>query len=534
MAIYAKKENGELSPLNLHGYIGKDGVTPEVNIEVNRVPLGQNVEVVKNDNDSSVDYVFNIPHADVSNKDKIDYMGNKYSSLKDTSDANVEWLLDDFNTVHYEGQQITATNTFEKQVKSAKIAGKTHLYRIHYGEVLNDYSIISNTGEVHRLSGWVAIQNLIKLLPGNYIIEDDGQGGDGYTYIYFYDIGGGYRGSEARLDLAASHRFSLTEVSYIRLTRRRSNVSELKILSEDEVKIESSREIKIKVSNSSEIEITEANVEAGKYINAISGATESTSAKLGIFSCPVEAGEQYVYEGIKYCSNLVSSTNGGRMSWKLSNGRKDYTADNKEDTIISVDCTGNITLTVDMENLDKIRFRNINDPLTPKVKVFSIPEDVVLRGIGEIKDEMDLNTGIITRRVSIRDYQDEDELNSNFITDGTQTLYPLVEEVEEKIDLLGQRLYTFSGISNYRCISSDQVTTPTLSIDVPVNISSLAITNNDLLLNQDSNLQNLEESITLQEELLEENKKVNLELLSLVNTLKFNNTTLEIMKGDEE
>lgn len=67
--------------------------------------------------------------------DMVDYVGNQHNSLKAKNDADVEWLLDkinsiqgeveEVNTIHYEGQHITATNTIEGEAKSAILKGQT-------------------------------------------------------------------------------------------------------------------------------------------------------------------------------------------------------------------------------------------------------------------------------------------------------------------------------------------------------------------------------------------------------------------------
>lgn len=54
-----------------------------------------------------------------------DYMGNDRGSIKDAADANVEYILGEVNTHHYEGQRITATDTIERQVKQAELKGQT-------------------------------------------------------------------------------------------------------------------------------------------------------------------------------------------------------------------------------------------------------------------------------------------------------------------------------------------------------------------------------------------------------------------------
>ena len=60
--------------------------------------------------------------------DMVDYMGNQHDSLKKKNDADVEWLLGEVNTAHYEGQQITATNTLEGRSKSAILKGQTEKF----------------------------------------------------------------------------------------------------------------------------------------------------------------------------------------------------------------------------------------------------------------------------------------------------------------------------------------------------------------------------------------------------------------------
>lgn len=61
----------------------------------------------------------------IDSNDKVDYMGNQHESLKAKNDADVDWLLGEINTAHYEGQQITATNTLEGRSKSAILSGQT-------------------------------------------------------------------------------------------------------------------------------------------------------------------------------------------------------------------------------------------------------------------------------------------------------------------------------------------------------------------------------------------------------------------------
>ena len=70
----------------------------------------------------------------VEEYNKVDYMGNKYETLKQANDANVEYAvktaIGEFNYLDYEGQNITATNTLEGRSKSAILKGQT-LVNLH-------------------------------------------------------------------------------------------------------------------------------------------------------------------------------------------------------------------------------------------------------------------------------------------------------------------------------------------------------------------------------------------------------------------
>ena len=72
----------------------------------------------------------------VEEYNKVDYMGNKYETLKQANDANVEYAvktaIGEFNYLDYEGQNITALDTLAGQAKNAVVEGQTlvNLYKI--------------------------------------------------------------------------------------------------------------------------------------------------------------------------------------------------------------------------------------------------------------------------------------------------------------------------------------------------------------------------------------------------------------------
>ena len=75
---------------------------------------------------------------------RVDYIGNQHSSIKKANDANVDWLLGEVNTAHYEGQHIAALDTLEGQAKSAILSGQTLVNLIEISKFVNTSNIIKN------------------------------------------------------------------------------------------------------------------------------------------------------------------------------------------------------------------------------------------------------------------------------------------------------------------------------------------------------------------------------------------------------
>lgn len=82
---------------------------------------------------------FNIPAlkgekgepGEIEPSEKVDYIGKQHSKLRDTMNANVDYIIKtaigEFNYLDYEGQHITATNSIEGHAKSAILKGQTKL-----------------------------------------------------------------------------------------------------------------------------------------------------------------------------------------------------------------------------------------------------------------------------------------------------------------------------------------------------------------------------------------------------------------------
>ena len=160
--------------------------------------------------------------------DMVDYMGNQHETLKKKNDADVEWLLGELNTSHYEGQHITATDTIEGHAKSAILKGSTKYRDVDTGDILDTFDetknleivsvkmpvlkttgknlfdgelefgdIDSTTGEPVNHAGRSRSKNFIKVIPSNsyFMYSDLPIDSTNFgVYIYQYDSNRNYIG----------------------------------------------------------------------------------------------------------------------------------------------------------------------------------------------------------------------------------------------------------------------------------------------------------------------------------------------------
>ena len=101
-----------------------------------------------------------------------------------------------------------------------------------------------------------------------------------------------------------------------------------------------------------------------------------------------------------------------------------------------------------------------------------LPENT-LYAINDTYDYIDLATGVYVKNIGIRAYQVGDENNGEVITDKKNTIYKLTEPIVSKIDLQGQKVYSYDGTTYYTCQSEVGYPAPILSIEVPTDLASL-------------------------------------------------------------
>ena len=60
-------------------------------------------------------------------KASVDYSGEHHENLKDSMDANVDFILGEFNSTNMTGEHITAHNTIQRHIKNAELKGHTEV-----------------------------------------------------------------------------------------------------------------------------------------------------------------------------------------------------------------------------------------------------------------------------------------------------------------------------------------------------------------------------------------------------------------------
>lgn len=70
-----------------------------------------------------------------------------------------------------------------------------------------------------------------------------------------------------------------------------------------------------------------------------------------------------------------------------------------------------------------------------KSNILRTPEEVVLKGLGDVQDTLNVNTGEYVKRIGERPYQEGDEHDISVVTDFTKTQYVLETPITKTIDL---------------------------------------------------------------------------------------------------
>lgn len=492
--------------------------------------------------------------------DMVDYMGNQHESLKAKNDADVDWLLGEINTVHYEGQHITATETIEGRAKSAILSGQTlkeSTNNLFDGEVEDgDYDI--STGEKRNYSNRKRCANKIKINPSTtYTLS-------GITWYLQYDENGDYLGSASTNDkrlvftsknnahyltfyninnesgffVGLGDTEPLYELVSVKMPVLMTTGKNLFNAYKHEFNVSSSPGLKVDVLGSNSIRTYCTDKIAWRSAYVVYQLKPHTWYNIrceasgnGVKQVDINIPEY----GTSWNPNITSCTQSNNMLGKFltdesGNVKLSFLGSGSEN--ISYD---NIYTNIQIEEISD---KNLNaTPYEPyKSNILSTPQDLELRGIGDVQDTLDLMTGELTQRIGemiVDDSNDwwiatnadgslrtgknftEIKLSSKLSCDLLPTIvfndvgvqkgvaiyeqqiiiytghtngeelkrwvqqnpltiqYELATESIKTVALSDHHVYSYKDVTHYDCSSAEGSLVPTLSVDVPTNLSAL-------------------------------------------------------------
>lgn len=343
-----------------------------------------------------------------------------------------------------------SANVMDGHVKSAILSGRTEVTGYSYnGYMLNNHGILSANGELTTLgvNGWSATDSLIKLESGEYYIEDDGTSGDGYTYVYFYTENGEYLDSKSRIDVGVSNTFNIDDLSYVKLSRRKSSVNNLKIYRKDDLKLTSVKVPVLKTTGKNLLD-SSFTISKGKELHS-DGTIVSAGGWAVEDFMPVTFRGDCVFSSVATWLNIAFYTedktfisiknagNNNKMAFTVPENAKYFRVSSG---------SGGVSIASDLHyQIEQGAVSTTYEPF--KSNILSTSEDVELRGIGGVRDELDLLTGEVTERIGeiVLDGSEEWQKNntdvisfyyrhneslsfSKIITDN----YPIINSFEDK------------------------------------------------------------------------------------------------------
>lgn len=507
------REQGQLAPLDIPEYRGdrgEAGATPDLQVgSVTALPNDQQASIAIQGDKENPTINFGIPSGMTGDKglyvgrpedaydetkvvfddenwvddtyfknSTVDYMGGEHKSLKEKSDSNVEYILRKFGTQHYEGSSITATNTYAMQVKSAMFKGVTILGNVATVDTLATCNGATISGETITLdrSRW---SSLVQITGSNKVIKK----GTKYLCI-LHDVVGSMEGVQLRVQREDSVDFvSFVNGKAIFTADTPSTVSRWVYVEGSDLPGGGMTSFKwsvIEYQNGMEnwdipyysdygmrsvknpiLTTIGKNLWNNKYTqNQLCPINIKADTKTYVSVDDGEKVGNYKLHAFRQDKSEIGSF---MYLNSIVGGRKGRVVTYKED-VYYLKITGGKNHYVGI-------FDDTYEPF--KSNILSTPKDLELRGIGDVRDTVDLMTSEYIKRIEIRPYQQDDETNAEVLTDKVNTVYKLAQPITTKIDLNNQKIYSYDGTTHYITSSLQGHPSPILSIDVPTNITSL-------------------------------------------------------------
>ncbi len=410
----------------------------------------------------------------LGDRDKVDYMGNTHESVKAASDANVDWLLGEVNTAHYEGQHITANDTIEGRAKSAILTGQTLV------NLVGEKRFYTNNGASNLLCGWefmlpynltngktylavfnatgtisdtnskvYLMDNKFHSTTGNTDYPVDFKAG--YNMVKCVASGDNHRVLRIRTKLETSGDFEVSDVMLIEYQDGMENW--------DIPYFEGMKSVQKPVLTTTGKNLLDSNNFVGNDFITLNQDQSFTVNSNKITQWSVlyknlpDFNNVYIYVDIDGATNFGGSIGlfykGKAVRELASDKRSGFLIKNLFDEIRIYNAQG-----TDIKVRLMLSYNDETSYEPYKSNILTANEDVTLRSNGDICDELNLLTGQLTQRIG---------------EDGVV----LSQEVVKTVDLSDNHVYSYKDVTHYDCSSAEGSLVPTLSVDVPTNLSAL-------------------------------------------------------------
>ena len=569
----------------------------------------------------------------LGDRDKVDYMGNVHESVKAASDANVDWLLGEVNTAHYEGQHITATDTIEGRAKSAISKGQTkYMYQgvvqdtfVHVVKFVSGQYLDPQTGElIDGQPTHVNCAQYFEIPSGATTIVN--KGNSNYKKLCLYDSNKNYIIGDGKADGGDEKTDVVRQIpsnaKYFRFSTSRDSTQDERcyvyidgvLVATSDVNIERSL-INCKMPVLTTIGKNLFDREAfyndwkGKqaeyiYKETVDGEDVLKIHNLHLLNHDKNGFKIFVEKDVPLTltfkckkagtadTNAVLTVRYGDKTFKdVGSCNSDvwtersatFTPTRNYITICSAYIQNDYYYIKDIQ-LEQGTQKTSYEPF--KSNILSAPEDVELRGIGEIKDELDLQTGKLTQRIgemvldgsedwefdnsgslsstnrfyTIKAIMDDakfspsntlndaglidlpagtssndsehicivsgkvyirknkteySDLNAfkNWLSSNPMTVqYQLATESVKTVDLSDNVVYSYDEVTHYDCFGEEGSLVPTLSVDIPTNLSAIVSRQRATIETQKEQIQTLEvenEQLIAQNEIQDEDIALN-------------------------
>ena len=375
----------------------------------------------------------------VEEYNKVDYMGNKYETLKQANDANVEYAvktaIGEFNYLDYDGQHITATDSIEGRSKSAILSGNTLV------NLLDSTSFKRNHGSWATTTTYDSTSRIFTLNLGansgtSWNIDLLGMNSslkeklvDGKTYTVSINI---IKNSNMNNFKIFGQHISSSSLGTINIVFTYNSSSHLSVFGyNDSNSTDSPRELKIIYNALVDGDYSDANIPYFEGIQSVKMPVLKTTGK-NLFNGEVDKGyindagaDSWSTDWIRtdyfpveantdyYFSVSPPFNNANLRHAYLYDENKKYlfrtNQSNKFRPSVNgfVRCVSQLngggTVSDDQASCAffQIAYGTDVSPYEPyKSNILTVNEPVELRGIGDVQDELNCLTGELTQRVS--------------------------------------------------------------------------------------------------------------------------------------